>query len=539
MDEPRETTSRLSRRDALKTTVAAAAALARGPVASPGSAAAAHAGGAKPKPNILLIMCDQLRGDCLGADGNEAIRTPNLDRLAAEGARFRRAYSSLPSCTPARATLLTGWGAWRHGMLGYGRVAREYRNEKPRLLRQGGYYTLGIGKMHWYPQRILHGFHKTIVDESGRVETRGFVSDYRQWFRKVAPDRNPDATGIGWNDYRAKPYALPEELHPTHWTAQTAVDFLEQYGQEPEHAGKPFFLKVSFARPHSPYDPPSRFLDLYADADIPKAAVGDWAERNVLRGRKHSFSTPRGDLGAEQVRKSRQGYYGAISFLDEQIGRILDTLRKRGWWDDTLILFTADHGDMQGDHHLWRKTYAYEGSARIPMLIRWPEGMLRAKRGQVLSQVVELRDVLPTFLDTAGVTFDAADFDGRSMLDLIRGKTEGWREQIDLEHCTCYWPENQWCALTDGHVKYILGAVDGSEQLFDLDRDPRELRDLSRDRGHAAALERWRKRLVAHLAERGEQWVKDGRLVLRKKRMLYGPNYPGRAGRGKGRRKAT
>lgn len=481
----------------------------------------------RPRPNILLIMCDQFRGDCLGADGNEAIRTPNLDRLAREGARFARAYTSLPSCTPARATLLTGWGPWRHGMLGYGRVAGEYKNEKPRMLRQAGYHTLGIGKMHWFPQRIGHGFHETILDESGRVETKGFVSDYRQWFKQQAPDLDPDATGIGWNDYRAGPYALPEKLHPTYWTAQTAVEFLNAYGKEPQHAGKPFFLKVSFARPHSPYDPPKRFLELYDGVEIPKAAVGEWAQRNAMRGRKLPFTTPRGDLGAEQVRRSRQGYYGSVSFLDEQIGRILEALKHRAWWDDTLILFAGDHGDMQGDHHLWRKTYAYEGSARVPMLIRWPDGLLRARRGQVIRHPVELRDVLPTFLDAAAARFDEADFDGRSMLDLIRGKAQGWREHIDLEHSSCYWPENQWCALTDGHVKYVYGSVDGSEQLFDLDADPGERKDLAADAKHAAALAAWRQRLAAHLAERGEQWVKDGRLVRRKPRMLYGPNYPG------------
>ena len=478
------------------------------------------------QPNILLVMCDQFRGDCLGADGNGAIRTPNLDRLAADGALLSRAYSSLPSCTPARATLLTGWGPWRHGMLGYGRVAGKYANEMPRLLRNAGYWGMGIGKMHWFPQRALHGFHETLVDESSRVETEGFISDYRQWFKQVAPDRDPDATGVGWNDYRARPYALPEELHPTRWTADTAVEFLSNYGEGLDQAGKPFFLKVSFARPHSPYDPPKRFFEMYADAAIPEAVVGDWAGRNAMTGRELPFTTPRGDLGPEQVRRSRQGYYGAITFLDEQIGRIFDVLKRRGWWDETLILFTSDHGDMQGDHHLWRKTYAYEGSARIPMLIRWPGWLVGAKRGQVLSWPVELRDVLPTFLDAAGAGFDEADFDGRSMLDLIRGRTDGWREYIDLEHSTCYWPENQWCALTDGHVKYIYAAVDGGEQLFDLDADPGETDDLAGDGKHAAVLAKWRQRMVDHLAERGDQWVQAGRLMRRRPKMLYGPNYP-------------
>jgi arylsulfatase A-like enzyme len=480
------------------------------------------------KPNILLLMCDQFRGDCLGADGNKAIRTPNFDRIAREGALFKHAYSSLPSCTPARATLLTGLGAWRHGMLGYGAVATEYPNEMPRMLREAGYYTQGIGKMHWHPQRALHGFHKVLLDESGRAEDKGFVSDYRQWFKTQAPDLNPDATGVGWNDYRSKPYALPERLHPTVWTGDRAVEFLSKYGDgtEGEKPGEPFFLKVSFARPHSPYDPPQRFFDMYADADLPKAVIGGWAKRNEMHGQKLSSSTPRGDLGADQVRSSRQGYYGSVTFLDEQIGRILAVLEKRGMLDNTLILYTADHGDMLGDHHLWRKTYAYESSSRVPMLIRWPKGATDAKRGQVLDQPVELRDVLPTLLDAAGVKFEQSRFDGRSMMELIRGGTDNWRKFIDLEHSTCYWPENQWCALTDGHVKYIYGAADGSEQLFDMDADPGETCDLAGQAKHAQTLAEWRGRMVEHLKERGPKWVSDGKLMLRPKPMLYGPNYP-------------
>jgi len=128
------------------------------------------------RPNILLLMADQLRGDCLGADGNNDIQTPNLDRLASEGARFRCAYSSTPSCTPARAALLTGLSPWHHGMLGYGRIAERYPSEMPRLLAQAGYYSEVIGKCHYHPQRNLHGFEQALLDESGRVESPDFRS---------------------------------------------------------------------------------------------------------------------------------------------------------------------------------------------------------------------------------------------------------------------------------------------------------------------------------------------------------------------------
>ena len=134
------------------------------------------------RPHILLIMTDQQRGDALGCMGNKAVRSPHLDRLAQEGVLFVNGYSSTPSSTPARAGLLTGMSPWHHGMLGYGQVSETYRYEMPRMLRDLGYYTMGIGKMHWAPQTNLHGFHATLLDESGRVESKDFISDYRKWF---------------------------------------------------------------------------------------------------------------------------------------------------------------------------------------------------------------------------------------------------------------------------------------------------------------------------------------------------------------------
>jgi arylsulfatase len=469
-------------------------------------------------------MADQFRADCLGAEKRTPVRTPNLDRIASQGARFRCAYTSVPSCTPARAGLLTGLSPWRHGMLGYGKVAERYSNEMPRMLADAGYHGVGIGKMHWAPQRNLHGFAQTLLDESGRVESPDFVSDYRSWFRSQAPGLDPDATGIGWNDYDSKSYALPERLHPTRWTADTAVDFLRSYrGREP------FFLKVSFARPHSPYDPPARYLEQYRDVDIPKAAVGSWAERHAHRGEKLPADTWCGDLGDDQVKRSRTGYFGSVTFIDEQIGRILAELDRRGRLDETLILFTADHGDMLGDHYLWRKTYAYESSARIPMIVRWPSGLLSAKRGQVRSEPVELRDVLPTLLDAAGATVDPEKFDGRSMLELVRGRRDGWREFIDLEHDVCYSPDNHWNALTDGRVKYVYHARDGRQQLFDLAADPGELRDLAGESGMAGTLAAWRSRLARHFGERGAPFVVGSDLGLRPESLLYSPNYPERS----------
>lgn len=474
---------------------------------------------AKQRPNILFLMSDQHRFDCVGAYGNRAIHTPNLDRIGAEGIRFQHAYSTTPTCTPARAALLTGLGPWRNGLLGYGRVGQKYPTELPSALAQAGYYTMGIGKMHWHPQRNAHGFNQMLLDESGRVESPGFRSDYRSWFWSQAPNLNPDETGIGWNDHRSREYALPERLHPTRWTADTAVHFLEEYSGR-----QPFFLKVSFARPHSPYDPPGRWMKHYADADLPKAKVGAWASKYAPRNTS-ADDLWHGDLGEEQVRRSRQGYYGSVSFLDEQVGRILESLEKRGWLEQTLIVFTSDHGDMTGDHHLWRKSYAYEASAHIPFLVRPPSGMISAPRGQVREEPVEIRDLLPTFLAVAGATANA-ELDGDDVLKTVR-PNHSWRKWIDLEHDVCYAPENHWSALTDGRMKYIFHARDGEEQFFDLMKDPHELTNLASQPDNEPLLKTWRSRLVAHLAPRGDRWVRGGKLTLRPDSQTYSPNYPG------------
>ncbi len=488
------------------------------------------------RPNILFVMTDQQRGDCTGADGHPVIRTPNIDRIAKEGVQFTSAYSSTPTCTPARTALLTGLSPWHHGMLAMVGMAERYPLEKPRALRDAGYYTMAIGKNHFAPLRNGHGYHRMLLDEHcgcGNVHDRAMAarraaedrSDYEAWFWSQAPTLDPHATGLGWNDYPAKPFALPEHLHPTVWTGQSAVRFLDQYnGQDP------FFLKVSFVRPHSPYDPPARFMRMYDDAAIPEARVGKWAARYEKRNSERP-DIWHGKVDAAEIRRSRQGYYGCVTQVDDQIGQIFEALERRGWYDETLIVFTSDHGDMTGDQNLWRKSYAYQPSTRVPMMMRWPTGLVSAERGQSMPQPVELRDILPTFLDAAGAPA-SRPLDGRSLLGLVRKRGEGWREYIDLEHGVCYSTENQWNALTDGRTKYIFHALHGEEQLFDLKNDPHELTDLAGDTTHAALLRQWRQRMIEHFAERGAPYLVSGRLGLREKSPTTSPHFPGNGAQG-------
>ncbi len=461
-----------------------------------------------PRPNILLIMTDQQRGDCLGCDGNSAIETPYLDELAGAGTRFRHAYTACPSCLPARATLLTGMDQWHTGILGMGKgqgpIPSNFVHTLPGELAKAGYHTQAIGKNHFHPQRALNGYHNCILDESSRAESPSFISDYRLWFErhKTGPYEYRDHS-VGWNSWMSRPTHLPEHLHPTWWTAQQSIEWLHR--RDPE---KPFFLKCSFARPHSPYDPPQVYYDLYRDRPMPKAHLGDWSAMHDDPQTATRTDAWRGRIPDELIERARRCYYASVTFIDHQIGRLLYEMTKdhRQALANTFIIFLSDHGDMLGDHHLWRKTYAYEGSARVPMIVRPPDHW-NCPRGAVRDEVVELRDVMPTLLSAAGVT--APDTcQGLDMNPLVRGESSpAWRPYLHGEHIWCYSHEQANHYLTDGHEKYVYLPYLGVEQLFDLQTDPGESRNLA---GDNARTERWRSRLVDTFKQRGSTDLLDG-----------------------------
>ena len=461
------------------------------------------------RPNLLLITTDQQRGDCLGCEGHPVLETPYLDELAEDGARFKHAYTSVPSCTPARAGILTGMDQWNHGRLTMtGAHPLEYPATLPGELAKAGYHTQAVGKMHFAPSRRLYGFHNMVLDESGR-RTSDFVSDYHEWF----DEHKEGAYGyrdhsVDWNSWMARPSHLPEHLHPSHWTATEGIKFLKH--RDPT---KPFFTWLSFARPHSPYDAPQVYYDFYnGNPKVPEAAVGDWCDR--FDRKVADVNAPFSHRSDDETHRARASYYGNITFIDHQIGRVLHELRRLDAeaWANTLVIFTSDHGDMMGDHHHWRKTYAYEGSARIPFLMRFPSSW-DLDRGQVLDQPIELRDIMPTFLDAVGSAIPDS-VDGGSLLNLARGKTDEWREFVQGEHTTCYTSEYGMQYVTDGREKYIWYHHTGEEMFFDLMSDPLECRELSKSADHADRIALWRKRLADINEQRGDPRGKGGDLVI-------------------------
>ena len=476
------------------------------------------------KPHLLLISTDQQRGDCLGCAGHPAVETPFVDQLAEDGARFSAAYTSVPSCTPARAGIITGMDPWNHGRLTMtGSDALEYPATLPGELSAAGYQTQLVGKAHHAPQRRRYGFDHMVLDESGRRDP-GFISDYHAHFERAKEgEYGYRDHAIEWNSWMARPSHLREHLHPSYWTASEGIRAVEN--RDPT---APQFLWLSFARPHSPYDPPQAYWDMYVDhPDIPRAHVGDWAARYDRK--VADVNAPRTHRSDRDTHRARAGYYGNITFIDHQIGRFLYEYGKRDpeGLANTLILFTSDHGDMMGDHHHWRKTYAYEGSAHIPFVVRWPTAWSgEVPRNVVHEEPVELRDIMPTLLDAAGVEVPES-VDGDSLLALARGQRQGaWREFVQGEHTTCYDHEHGMQYVTDGREKYVWFHHTGAEQFFDLVADPGECLDLAADPAAQARVEVWRQRLAVVNERRGDPRGQGGRLVTQPDGALrLSPNY--------------
>lgn len=458
----------------------------------------------------MLICVDQWRGDCLSADGHPVVRTPYLDAFAATGTRFSRAYSATPTCIPARAALHTGRSQTSHGRVGYEDGVRwPYPTTLAGTFREAGYQTKGVGKMHVYPERDRLGFDDVELHDGylhfarRRPRDQRTYDDYLAWLAEqdgVGATADYADHGLDCNSVTARPWDKAERLHPTNWATTRAIDFLYR-----RDTTAPFFLFLSYHRPHPPYDPPAWAFEQYLAAPTGAPPVGDWTGDYAPWRRDGIPDTLVGRMDPVTWHRARAGYFGHMAHLDQQINRFLQMLHEFGHGDDTVVAFTSDHGEMLGDHDLWRKGYPYEGSARIPFLLAGPGVPERT----VCDEVVELRDVMPTLLEAAGVPVPAG-VDGRSALPVARGDTEGHRPWLHGEH-VLLGQSLQW--LTDGKEKYVWLSGNGTEQLFDLVVDPGELHNLAALPAHEGRVARWRARLAAELEGRPEGFVDGG--VLR------------------------
>tara|TARA_Y100001933_G_scaffold72800_1_gene74333 strand:+ start:5826 stop:7055 length:1230 start_codon:yes stop_codon:yes gene_type:complete len=387
---------------------------------------------------------------------------------------------------------MTGMTPYSQGMVGY-RDGQpwDYPHTLAGELTSAGYQTINIGKTHFYPVRKHLGYEQLVIP-----------TDYEEWLsQQPGIETEKLAHGVPANSWLGRPNHLPEhQMEETYFVGQ-ALDFLHK--RDPT---RPFFLTLSFNGPHPPWCPPQIYYDQFIDRDLPKPEIGDWAERHARDARYPlDVNAWRGTLPEHIVHRARAAYFAYLSFLDAQIGRLVERLQRSGLLDNTLIVFTSDHGEMLGDHHLWRKTYAYEASARVPLIAVAPES-INAKRNVECDGLVGWEDIMPTFLQAAA-TDQPESVEGHSILGLLNDPSDVLRPFYHGEHAPCYHPENANQFLTDARWKYIWNPINGEEQLFDLRADPHECADLAQK--EPEVLSHWRKTMARQLVGRQEQ-LSDG-----------------------------
>jgi choline-sulfatase len=433
-------------------------------------------------PNILLVMVDQLAASWLPAYGHGVVQAPHLTALARDGVVFDAAYCASPLCAPSRASLLSG------RLPSHTRVydnAAEMRASLPTVthtLRSAGYATALAGKMHFVGPDQLHGFEERLTPD---VYPAGM-----DW----TPDwRAPLGERLPWY------HTMDSVLHPGVSAASMQVDYDDEvcfhavralYDHARARPREPLFLVASFTSPHDPWELPPRWWDRYDPSAIPLPDVPsiplEEADPHSARLRA-MCGTDAAALGDEQIRRARHAYFAAISYVDDRIGTVLRALDESGLADDTVVVFTADHGEMLGERGLWFKMAFFEDSARVPLVVRAPEGLARA--GARVAAPVSLLDLAPTLLDVAGVPGDAearADLDGASLAPLLRGEGPERPGPVVAE----YLAEGVTAPMImvrRASLKYVRCPGD-PDQLFDLEADPRELRNLRADAGAADRL---------------------------------------------------
>lgn len=480
-----------------------------------GGAGALAAGAPGDRPNVLFIMSDQLRYGCVGANGNRIVKTPAMDRLARESANFSQAFVQAPVCVPSRISYFTGR---------YPHCHRNRVNYTPcdprevffyRLLREAGYRTGSVGKLHFHPPTAEHarstGLDVVWIDDG--VSMTDPYSDYVKWRKENDPKANIPyhATvkkGVaGRNPFRAQ---IDYRYTPTAWTGAQGREVLRDFTGRAE----PFFLFVSFFKPHAAHTVPEPYDSMYSGVEIPMARPVTLEEirrlpapvqKQILRG-KPEYNTDRRLL--QWIYRS---YYGGISMVDREIGLLLDELERSGKARNTVVILASDHGDQLLEHGLQGKNVFFEASVHIPLMVKWP-GRVRPGR---YSEPIETVDVAPSVLALCGVP-SPENCQGRSFAPLVCSGQGSYapRETVFAENIIPEVITNR--ALDMAFVpgsgvggirhpdakmlrtrrwKFNYYSGNGGE-LYDLENDPEELHNLYSDAGHQATVREMKGRLL-------------------------------------------
>ncbi|MGV0819505.1 sulfatase family protein [Martelella sp. AMO21009] len=444
------------------------------------------------RPNIVFIITDQQRVDTIAATGHPWMDTPNLDRLVNEGTYFKNMYVTAPSCSPSRASLFSGTYPHTNGV---------FRNDETwsycwvQTLADAGYRCVNVGKMHTFPVEAPFGFHERHVTEN-KDRSDPTVPFYLDNWDKALWARGltkPDTeTYKHRQDYRtslgAFVWELPEDMHSDNFVPDMACMWLDRW-----NGSEPFFLQIGIPGPHPPYDPVARWFEHYlAKSDLPEPIredIPDLIEPVRKLKQKHQDSQYDAiihipDPTSEQLHRQRAAYYANVSMIDEQVGNILAALERRGVLDETIVIFTSDHGDCLNDHGLSQKWSMYDQSVKIPAVV-WAPG--RLAEGKTVEGLVSLMDLGPTVLELAGVKvpgfMEAISLKGH--LDGSGGEVRDAVYSEQARDLIVQASEFQTMIRKDRwKLVHYVDYTDGL--LFDLESDPREVVNLWDDPDHLA-----------------------------------------------------
>ena len=432
-----------------------------------------------PKPNFLLITTDQQRFDTIRSHGATHMRTPHLDDLVRRGISFRAAEATCPMCVPSRASIMSGRSALSdgHPWMDMGApLTIDPEQSLPAILGRAGYHTQAVGKMHFWPLRARYGFdHMRLPHDYMRAR--------RRW--QAGPDSLRH--GLGQNEVMPCLASVDQNETITAWTVDETIDFLETRDDT-----APFFCWTSFTKPHPPFDPPEPYYSMYKHVDIPDVVNGDWVKDhpNKIAHIYDERTHPRDAYSPELTRDIRKAYYGLISEIDFQLGRLFGRMNEMGFQENTWIIFTTDHGEMLGDHGGFGKGVAHSQACRIPFIVLPPWHTPEHWDGLECQTPVMLEDIAPTILQLAGCEVPK-NVDGINLLDVADGKHD--RRMVDGCWGNGELADQHW--ITDGRWRYVFTTNGGVEHFFDEASDPLDIHNLAHDTSVSADLNRLRDEL--------------------------------------------
>lgn len=397
-----------------------------------------------------------------GPYGHALVQTPHMDRLAKEGVTFTNAYCNSPLCMPSRMSFMTGRYIHKIGAWDNAAPLRPDAVTWAHLLRDAGYDVVLSGKQHFGGMDQLHGFRAQLACDLHAERQHGLTD----WEKGTPPAARP------WQGLAQSGPGTTKEIEVDDLADEAALTYLRDSARQEQ----PWALNVSFIAPHFPLVVPQRFWDLYPldEIDLPNIPDGHLEKQHPVYQRMRSMFGCI-DFPDDLVRRARAGYYGLITYLDEKIGNLLQTLEETGQLENTVVIYTSDHGEMNGEHGMWRKSNFYEASARIPLQIMFPEKMSTGKR---IFDVVSLVDLTATLVDIGGGQ-NITQFDGDSLLPLIQGNTTEWKDFAFSEYLA-HGVQRPMAMLRKGQYKLNYSLGDPPE-LYDINEDPGEFHNLANE----------------------------------------------------------